>query len=82
MPSSSGSESAKTVVKATANRNTAVRIIRALDDQKTLADYSEYIKNNVADEIRTAFEQTEGAMENKGIVDIYENAMKQVALAV
>ena len=57
-------------------------LIQTLDSADMMADYTEYVRRNVSESIQDAFEQTEGAMENPEIVRIYQDTMKQVALAV
>lgn len=44
-----------------------------------MAAYEAYVNQDVAEAIQDAFEQTEGAMENEEVVEVYHNAMKQIS---
>lgn len=56
-------------------------LIEALDDQEALSEYNESISEEVSDEIKSAFEETDGAMEDPETVEALQSAMKQVGLA-
>ena len=47
-----------------------------------MAAFEEYLNQEVACSIQEAFSQTEGAMDDPEVVDVYQSAMKQMALAV
>jgi len=57
-------------------------LIQTFDDAEILADFSKYIGGEVAESITSAFEQTEGCLDNEEVSKAYQDAMKQVALAV
>ena len=58
------------------------QLVMELGSADLMAAYEAYINNDVAGAIQDAFKQTEGAMENEEVVEAYQNAMKQMALAV
>ncbi len=57
-------------------------IIKTLDSEEKVARYSEFIRDDVAEGIREAFDQTEGVRDNPEMTSICEEAMRQVALAI
>ena len=57
-------------------------LVTELGSADLMAAYEAYINNDVAKAIQDAFDQTEGAMENEEVVEAYQNAMKQMGLAV
>ena len=57
-------------------------LITELGSEELMAAFESYIDQDVAESIQEAFAQTEGALENSEVVEIYQDAMKQVALAV
>lgn len=56
-------------------------LIQMLDSEELLAEYKECIDKEVSKEIREAFEQTEGVMENEEVVNALQDTMKQMALS-
>ncbi|WP_024865682.1 hypothetical protein [Butyrivibrio sp. FCS014] len=57
-------------------------LIKTLDSSDMMEEYTEYIRKIVSEGVQEAFEQTEGALDNPDVVRIYQDTMKQVALAV
>ena len=57
-------------------------LIRTLDDEELLLDFSKYVDGEVSETIKNAFEQTEGCAANEEVSKAFQDAMKQVALAV
>lgn len=58
------------------------QLIMEFGDADLMAAFEAYVNQNVSGAIKDAFEQTEGAMEDDEVVEVYQNAMKQMALAV
>lgn len=58
------------------------QLIMELESADLMMAFKEYINQDVANAIQDAFEQTEGAMDNAEVIEIYQNAMKQMDLAV
>ncbi len=56
-------------------------LVMMLGDADLMTAFESYVDGEVSEAIREAFEQTEGAMENAEVVEIYQSAMKQMALA-
>ena len=56
-------------------------LIETMDDQEALNAYVEYIQEDASSEIKKAFDETKGAMDDPEIVKAYQSAMKQVGLA-
>ena len=57
-------------------------LINTLDSKESISQVFACINNEVAEEIHSAFEETPGAMEQEDVVKAYQDAMKQMALAV
>lgn len=57
------------------------QLILELGDSELMSALEEYINQDVSNSIREAFEQTEGAMKNATVVEVYQNAMKHMAWA-
>lgn len=57
-------------------------LIQTLDSEKLLAEYNVFLNKGVAEGIREAFEQTAGALENENVHKVYNDTMKQMAIAV
>ena len=58
------------------------QLIVELENAELMTAFEDYTNQDVANDIQDAFEQTEGAMDNAEVVEIYQNAMKQMGLAV
>ena len=58
------------------------QLVMELGSAEMMSAFEAYVNQDVAGEIQNAFEQTEGAMDNEEVVSVYQNAMKQMALAV
>lgn len=58
------------------------QLVMELESAEMMSAFEAYVNQDVAGEIQNAFEQTEGAMDNEEVVSVYQNAMKQMALAV
>ena len=58
------------------------QLIVELESAELMTAFEDYTNQDVANDIQDAFEQTEGAMDNAEVVEIYQNAMKQMGLAV
>ena len=58
------------------------QLVMELGSAEMMSAFEAYVNQDVAREIQNAFEQTEGAMDNEEVVSVYQNAMKQMALAV
>lgn len=58
------------------------QLIVELESAELMTSFEDYTNQDVANDIQDAFEQTEGAMDNAEVVEIYQNAMKQMGLAV
>ena len=58
------------------------QLVMELESAEMMSAFEAYVNQDVAREIQNAFEQTEGAMDNEEVVSVYQNAMKQMALAV
>ena len=56
-------------------------LIETLDDQEAINEYVEYIRDDVSSEIKKAFEETKGVMDDPEIVEMYQSAMRQAGLA-
>lgn len=57
------------------------KLIVELGDMELMTAFEAYVNQEVSADIKDAFDQTEGAMENAEVVDAYQNAMRQMALA-
>lgn len=57
------------------------QLILELGNPKLISTLNEYVNQEVSTSIREAFEQTEGAMKNDTVVEVYQNAMKHMAWA-
>ncbi len=58
------------------------QLVMELGSADLMAAYEAYVNHDVAEAIQGAFEQTAGAMDNDEVVSVYQDAMKQMALAV
>ncbi len=58
------------------------KLVIELGSEEMMAAFEEYLNQEVAGSIQEAFSQTEGAMDDPEVVDVYQSAMKQMALAV
>lgn len=58
------------------------KLIMELGDPELMAAFDEYVNQDVSIAIHEAFEQTEGAMDDAAVVEVYQNAMKEMALVV
>lgn len=56
------------------------QLVMELGSADLMTAFDKYIDRDVASAISDAFEKTEGAMDNSEVVEIYQNAMKQMAL--
>ena len=57
-------------------------LIKTLDSQESLAQVSNCINSEVVIGVQNAFSEIEGALEQEEVVKAYQDAMKQMALAV
>ena len=58
------------------------KLVFELGSKEMMAAFEEYLNREVAGSIQEAFSQTEGVMDDPEVVDVYQSAMKQMALAV
>ena len=58
------------------------KLVAELGSEEMMVAFETYLNQEVAESIHEAFSQTEGAMENQDVMDVYQNVMKQMALAV
>lgn len=58
------------------------KLVVEFGDAELMAAFETYVNIDVSGAIKEAFEQTEGAMQDAEVVEIYQDAMKQMALAV
>ena len=57
-------------------------LIQMLDSEELMSEYSSYIDSEVGKEIKDAFDQTEGAMENEEVVNALQETMRLMAISV
>ncbi len=57
-------------------------LITTLNNEDLMADFNEYVKEEVISNLQQAFDETEGAADNPEVVKVYQDAIKQVVLAV
>lgn len=57
-------------------------LIKSLDDEELLSNFTKYVDAEVEETIWNAFEETEGCAGNEEVNKVFHDAMKQVALAV
>lgn len=55
-------------------------LVEVLESRELMSAFDDYVEENAAEDIKKAFEET-GAMDNGEVARIYEETMKQVALA-
>ncbi|MCR4589284.1 MAG: hypothetical protein K5668_00500 [Lachnospiraceae bacterium] len=58
------------------------KLVMELGSEELMAAYEAYVNQEVAGSIQEALTQTEGAMEAPEVMEVCQNAMKQMALAV
>ena len=56
------------------------KLIEVFGDASLMIAYEAYVNQDVSGAIKEAFEQTEGVMDDAEVVEVYQNAMKQMAL--
>ena len=58
------------------------KLVTELESEELMTAFEEYLNQEVARSIQEAFFKTEGIMDDPEAVDVYQSAMKQMALAV
>lgn len=58
------------------------QLILEFGDADLMTAFESYVNQDVSEAIKEAFEQTKGAMEDAEVVEVYQSAMKQMALGV